>query len=152
MYTKDDITIINWREHVAKNQEMYFGSRGANPESIASGIAEGALILGCKNVTVNNESGWWLISSDKDWLKIPNQLNVNESNAFESIIGFPDAGQNRFRSEALASLFSSVLITFDGLNYNLLNGNDIDLKEFKKLSQVYIKSKRIIGFKFENKA
>ena len=56
-YTADDVQVINAEDHVRKNQEMYFGSRGANPESISSAIAEGALILGARRTMVTESNG-----------------------------------------------------------------------------------------------
>jgi hypothetical protein len=55
---------------------MYFGSRGANPYSITSHIAEAALILGGSNVHIDHIDEWWFVSSKTDWLNVERQGGV----------------------------------------------------------------------------
>jgi len=148
VYSADDLKSPNWRELVIKRQDMYFGTKGANPEFIATGIANGALLLGCMNIEIRNIDGFWLVASDKDWFKAASVVNVNESDVFNRCYTFPEAGQNCFRYESFAEIFSSSLITFDGDKINQLKGDKSDVVVFKGLlKQLKFKS-RVVGFAF----
>jgi hypothetical protein len=148
VYSDRDIKIIKGDDHVFQNQDKYFGTKGANPESICSGIAQGALILGCEHTEISKCGNWWLVSGDIDWLKQPNQLNVYETEVFESLMAFPEAGDNWFRSEYLASVFASALVTFDGNSSKIIKGSESNLIEFNRLASKLKSKQRIVGFVF----
>jgi len=148
MYSKDDIKTLNSEKYVIENQKIFFGSRGANPESICSGIVEGALILGCINTNIVRIGSWWIISSSDDWLSAPNILNIDYNNVFKALNAFPEAGQNSHRNEFLAFVFSSALVTSDEKETIQLKGNKDDFVAFKNAIREYEKSKRILGFRF----
>ncbi len=52
-YRVEDIVPINIKDHLVENQEMYFGSKEANPEEISSSICKGAIILGANKVLID---------------------------------------------------------------------------------------------------
>ena len=109
MYSQDDIKSLSWKELVVQRQESYFGTKGANPQAIASGIANGALVLGCKDVEIRNIDEFWIISSSEDWIKAVSAIEVDEKSVFETHYAIPEAGQNFFRYESLAEVFSTSL-------------------------------------------
>ena len=150
IFTADDIKVVSLDEHVRKNEAMYFGSRGANPEAIATAIAEGALLLGARRVLIEEHDGWWYVCGDVDWLQTPTIDTVNEVTVFKTIWGFPQGGVNWYRSEALARVFSDrAFSASESLIYHVKGTlpNDEQLR-------VQIASlgawKRVIGFQFQN--
>jgi len=47
-YFNENVQVLNVKDVITKRPEMYFGSRGINPEAIATNISSGALVLGAK--------------------------------------------------------------------------------------------------------
>jgi len=150
MYSESDIKIIKGDEHILKHQDKYFGTKRATPEAICSAIAQGAMLLGCKEVIIKKLGNWHVIAAESDWLTHPNLLHIGERDVFDSLNAFPEAGDNWFRSEYMAKLFSSVLITFDGATYEMLKGSNSQLKDFEKVTSKLTSHKRILGFIFRN--
>jgi len=152
-YSADDIKVISGKEIFLKRPEMYFGSRGINPESIVSSVSEGAFLLGAKDVRIKNENDWWSIHSDLDWLKVPTELKeLNETNVFERIWGFPEAGDNFFRWEALTVYFSDITFTIASGNLKMLLGEEKDIPQSIMESSLSQNGKRSIVFKFNKNA
>ena len=151
-HNAEDIKVINAEEHVIQRQEMYFGSRGANPESICSAIAEGALILGAKEINIKEYKGWWLVSSDVDWLNLPSKIKSDEKLLFEKLYGFPEAGVNWHRSEIMAKIFSECCFTVLNNELSLVSGELPESNLLNKLKEFSAKWQRSIVFKFIKKA
>ncbi len=148
MYSDSDIKIIKGDDQILNHQDKYFGTKEANPEAICSGIAQGAMLLGCEDVSIQKFDNWWLVSGEVDWLKRPNQLHINETEVFSSLSAFPEAGDNWFRSEYLAVVFSSALVTFDGNSPQVIKGSSLELAQFNKLTSKLKSKNRIVGFVF----
>lgn len=151
-YKGENIKVIKAEEHVIKNQKMYFGSRGANPEEICSAIAEGALILGATETNIKNHKGWWLVSSEVDWLKLPSIIEIDEKSIFERFYGFPEAGVNWHRSEIMAKIFSECCFTVAYNDISLVSGEMPESNTLKVLKEYSSKWARTIVFKFIKKA
>lgn len=151
IYTHNDIKIIQVEEHLVERQEMYFGSRGANPEAICTSIAEGALILGAKETNIKEKDGWWFISADLDWLKVTSSAQVNETTAFDTTHAFPEGGINWFRSEVMAKVFSDSCFTYAGGEPVLISGDLPDASKIKELHEYSGAWARTIAFKFHKK-
>ena len=151
-YKPEDIKPINVEEHVIKRQEMYFGTRGANPESISCSIAEGALILGAKETHIKEYKGWWLVSADVDWLNLASIIETDEKTIFERFSGFPEAGDNWYRSEIMARVFSECCLTFKAQQLSLIFGQLPEPNVLNELKQLCDKWQRSIVFKFIKKA
>jgi hypothetical protein len=149
MYTTYDIKPIDFKNHLSENEQMYFGSRGANPHSITCHIAETVLVLGGINVTVENIEEWWFISSNTDWLNTPNAINTNGTNVFESLRGFPEGGQNNYRGEILAMYFSSALAITTQSETRLVKGSETEFNTYKKLVERLKITENVLGFKFK---
>jgi len=149
VYSDSDIKIIKGDDQIVQHQDKYFGTKGANPESICAGIAQGAMILGCEHTETSRCDNWWFVTGDIDWLKQSNQLHVYESEVFDSLRAFPEAGDNWFRSEYLAVVFSSAVVTFDGNNSKIIKGCESNLSHFNKLISKFKSNKRIIEFAFK---
>jgi hypothetical protein len=151
-YTIEDIKIIDPEKSILKNQEMYFGSRRANPESICSGVAEGALILGATKVVIEIYSGFWCIAADIDWLNAENKSEVNENSAFSCMHAFQEWGVNSFRSEYLISIFSRCVIIFGkSLETKLIKGNIPTEELLINLKSKYLNFARVVCFEFDSR-
>lgn len=151
MYSKDDIKPIDFKKHLASNEKMYFGSRGENPHSITSHIAEAALILGRSNAHIDHIGEWWFVSSEADWLKAENAIDTNDINVFESLRGFPEGGENNYRGEIMAMYFSSALVTSCNSEIRQLKGSDSDLMNYSEIVDKLQNTHRVLGFKFSAK-
>lgn len=116
-YTADDIQLLDVDDHLHKHQEMYFGSRGANPESIASSVAEGALTLGARRTMVAESDGWWFVCADIDWLPAARIKGDNNESVFGCLYAFPEAGVNWYRSEAMTRVFSDQAFRLSGSRF-----------------------------------
>ena len=151
-YKGEDIKVIKAEEHVIKRQEMYFGSRDANPESICSAIAEGALILGAKEINIKEYSGWWLVCANVDWLNLPSKIKTDKKTIFERFYGFPEAGVNWHRSEIMAKIFSECCFTILNDELSLVSGELPETKILNNLKEFSAKWQRSIIFKFIKRA
>jgi len=152
IYTKEDISIVSVDSHLKRNQEMYFGSRGANPEAIATAITEGALVLGARRTLVAHEKGWWYACADIDWLKVPTHKKVDESSVFETIWAFPEAGVNFFRSEVFARVFSDRTFAADQDAIVRIKGELPTNEELRKQISILGSWHRVIAFEFNKDA
>ncbi|WP_045856796.1 hypothetical protein [Teredinibacter purpureus] len=148
MYSKDDIKPIDFKKHLADNEHMYFGSRGANPHSITCHIAEATLILGGTNAYVEKFEEWWFVSSGNDWLNAANAIDTNDVNVFESLRGFPEGGQNNYRGEIMAMYYSSALAISTNSIAKLIKGSQEDFRVYSKLTEQLKCNHNVLGFKF----
>ncbi len=148
-YRVEDIVPINIKDHLVENQEMYFGSKEANPEEISSSICKGAIILGANKVLIDSYKGWHYICGNIDWFKVKTIDKVNENNIFKTVWDFPEAGLNFFRWEVMSRIFSEATFSCSDNRITHTFGNIP--KDFDLLKHIEFlgKWKRIIGFKFK---
>lgn len=151
IYSRKDIEVIDVGKHLVEKQEMYFGSRGANPESICTSIAEGALILGANETNIKEKDGWWFVSADLDWLNVSSEVQVNETTAFDTIHAFPEGGVNWFRSEVMAKVFSDCCFTNSSGEPVLITGKLPNANKVAELCSYTGGWARTIAFKFKKK-
>ncbi len=130
---------------------MYFGPEGASPEWICTAIEEGAMILGANNTEFDEVGEWWYISADIDWLAVPSKVKTDENSIFKTIWGFPESGQNNYRSEAMARIFSSSCVTLLKQNLKIVSGESPDRESTDLLKSINKKWVRTIAFKFQKK-
>ena len=149
MPSEQKLDKAHWEKLIPARQEMFFGSRSANPEDICSSISHGALVLGAKSCSVQRFDDWWFVSSEDDWINATNKLGINESNIFNGLHAFPEAGQNWHRSEVMSFLFSSALATHSKSTSNLIKGTGHDFNEFNAHLKKVRHFCRVIGFKFK---
>ncbi|WP_092020361.1 hypothetical protein [Marinobacter zhejiangensis] len=153
MYKEEDIKVLKGKDVIKKRPEMYFGSRGINPDTICSAIIETALIFGAKKTQVNVINGWQFICSDLDWMVAKNVVaEVNEDSLFENIFGFPEMGVNCLRWEAFTTYFSDATLTTNQFGTKVISGSNTDKNEYESLVKDFIQWGRIIGFKFNAEA
>jgi hypothetical protein len=149
-YTEDDIKLTKLEDLLSRKPEMFFGSRGPNPEHITTAIAQGALILGANKIQIENKEGWYLICADVDWLKTPSIKEVNEISVFENIWAFPEAGQNWHRSEVMTRVYSEGAFSISGEEVYEIKPTIPPINTIKEMVSSFKEWSRIIGFKFKN--
>ena len=151
-YTAEDIPKVDIEKHLLRNQEMYFGSRGASAEHIATSIAEGALILGARRTQVTEHDGWWFVCADLDWLGISTVDGVDEESVFRTTWGFPEAGANWHRSEVFARVFADQAFSVSEKNVYRVKGDRPDHQTIVQKVEALGDWKRVIGFHFDSRS
>ena len=147
-FTVDDLPTRNLDDYLRKRQDMYFGSRGANPESIASSVAEGALTLGARRTMAMENDGWWFVCADTDWLQVATVTGADEESVFARLFAFPEAGVNWHRSEVMTRVFSDQAFSVsDGRIFHVKDGPLTDAEIHSKVAALGSWA-RVIGFHF----
>ncbi|MEZ5427382.1 MAG: hypothetical protein R2747_14015 [Pyrinomonadaceae bacterium] len=150
-YSQDDINIIKPEEHIIKRQDMYFGPEGASPLAICCDIEQGAITLGATDTEFKEEDGWWYVSANIDWLSVPSKVKTDEISIFNTIHGFPEAGVNWYRSEAMARIFSISCFTIASSGPVLISGTLPTGEEMENILAKRGNWARSIIFKFQKK-
>ena len=135
-------------DYLRKRQEMFFGSRGANPESIASAVAEGALTLGARRTMVAESGGWWFVCADIDWLQVPTIKGVDEESVFRCLSAFPEAGVNWHRSEVMTRVFSDQAFSASGDRVFRVKEGALSDDEVLRMVAELGSWSRVVGFHF----
>lgn len=146
----EKIKPISVERHLQEYQAMYFGSRGANPQAIASSIAEGALILGADRILIEEKGGWWYVCANLDWLEVPTVSEVSPETVFESVWAFPQEGRNWHRSEVMARVFSEATFTLKGSQISRVVGELPSDAEILAQASFLGQWERIVAFKFKS--
>ena len=149
MYKKEDIKPIDVDKHLQKNPKMYFGPKGASEEGIFKILKETAKILGANDIHKSNVGDLCCIGADLDWLSVDNEYGLNETNVFDRIWPFPEAGVNSARIEAIARVYSSVLVSAREDRITIHKGV-INKNQEAEINKLLKKHERIICFKYEN--
>jgi len=153
MYSENDIKVTNVKDNIKKRPEMFFGSRGINPEAICTVVAEGALILGAAKTEIQHFGEWWFICADVDWMIVDTKIEeANEINLFERTFGFPEMGVNNCRWEAFTNFFSDATLTTTTSGTRQVSGDDADKEEYISVLNQLGEYRRVIGFKFNRDA
>jgi hypothetical protein len=149
-YKADDLKKITLEDFLSRRSELVFGSRGPNAESISCSIAEGALILGARKILVTEQRGWWYVCADQDWLQVPTINGIDEETVFKTICGFPQAGVNWHRSEALCRVYSDAAFSVSGTRIYRVKGEEpSDDEILASIERLGIWA-RVIGFMFRD--
>jgi hypothetical protein len=124
-YSVNDLQILE--DHVSlvrKRPEMYLRSDRFSPEVAVGQMVEAALFSGATEASVARlPTGWWVISSARDWLPRGDSLAV-----FRRIVRFQEAGPNGFRPEILLSAYAADVVTASGSEVvNVKGAADHDL-------------------------
>ena len=99
MTTTDPIQFVRRRA-----SEIFPGGR-ASGNVIASNIAFGVAVLGAGHVELNDDTDWWFIASDFDWLQ-PHPPIGNTETLFTQVIPFPEQGPTSHRPEIYVAAFA----------------------------------------------
>ena len=119
MFHPDDLQPIDVREHIRRNQQLYFRGGVYHPIEAATLIAEEALLSGASDVRIVTSAGWVTIIANSDWLERADNV------AFEQLLPFEPGGPNGFMSEILPAVFSRSLATSTSLGSRIVKGNSL---------------------------
>jgi hypothetical protein len=61
---------------IRKNPSMYLGAEKATGEHLAARMMSTLIWLSALPATVTRLPPWWVVSSEKDWLAVAGQANV----------------------------------------------------------------------------
>ena len=140
MRSSDDI--------LRERPELFFGPNGPTARKIASDISSDALMMGCTSVHCWTVKDWWFVAGDVDWFNVPNMGGVSPDNAFDSIWGMPEAGQNFFWHTVFAKIYGAETATSAGGTALLVKGEPSSLSTFESLIVEAPHQERIVGFRF----
>ncbi len=130
---------------------MYFGAKGASPQSIQDAFKDVAETLGAKQTCTNQIDNWWYFCSDIDWV-FKSSLSIEKiEDVFLNFRAFPEEGSpTAFRYEILCAPFSSDLYTWSSNAIVALKGTPPDEETINiHLDKLGVWG-RIVGFKFDD--
>ncbi len=149
---KDKVVAHNVEDMLLQQHEMYFGSIGPHPALIAERVAQGALVLGCTDVSVHCIGDWWLIAGSSDWLEAPNHAGATSTNIFDGLWGLPELGANCPRGEIFAKIYASTTITSNAEVIRVVKGKNALANDYASVISTLPYSARVIGFIFSHEA
>lgn len=119
MFHPDDLQPIDVREHIRRNQRLYFRGGAYHPVEAATLIAGEALLSGASDVRVVMSAGWVTVFANSDW------LDRVDGAVFEQLLPFEPGGPNGFMSEILPVVFSRSLATSTSLGARIVKGDSL---------------------------
>ena len=145
----ENIKIITTEDFLKKHPEMFFGSEGASEQGVANILSLTAKHLGASDVKSIKRNDFMCVCSDKDWLILENKDGLTEINVFYRLWPFPEGGVNAARIEAIAKVYSSILVSARKSNIFVVKGS-LDAEEEKIINKLCETWERVICFKYEN--
>ena len=91
-------------EVIRQRPDMYF-PHGVTPDAICLCLADDALAMGAAHVRVDNVDQWRIVSSDVDWLRLPERRVVALDRLFVGMHVHPSR-VNGVRSEIFVGAFA----------------------------------------------
>ena len=89
-----------------RSPELFAG--GSSPgRVIASNVAFAAAVLGAEHVDCNEDTDWWIVASECDWMCPRPPLFNNCMELFDRIVPFPEQGPTSHRPEIYVSAYSN---------------------------------------------
>ena len=89
-----------------RSPELFAG--GSSPgRVIASNVAFAAAVLGAEHVDINEDTDWWIVASECDWMCPRPPLLYNCMELFDRIVPFPAQGPTSHRPEIYVSAYSN---------------------------------------------
>jgi hypothetical protein len=111
-FTVDDLNPVEpATERIRRSPSRYLGSRLPTSPFMASALVQDALLCGITEIRVAQHDNWTSVSANEDWI-IPHikwERPLNYDHVFRTLIPFPQAGPNSFRSEVVVAAFSTDL-------------------------------------------
>ena len=89
-----------------RSPELFAG--GISPgRVIASNVAFAAAVLGAEHVDINEDTDWWIVASECDWMCPRPPLFNDCMELFDRIVPFPEQGPTSHRPEIYVSAYSN---------------------------------------------
>lgn len=150
-YTLQDLHIISDAVSlIRKNPSMYLRAEKATGEHLAASMMSTLIWLGALPATVIRLPPWWVISSEKDWLAVAGQANVEA--AFSKIVPLPVAGPNSHRDEILLSAFADAVVTLGAGAVRWVKGDSSRLALPSGIDLARANGGRIVAFRCDDSA
>lgn len=119
MFHPDDLRPVDVREHIRRNQRLYFRGGVYHPIEAATLVAGEALLAGVSDVRVVASDGWIAVCANLDW------LDGRDEAAFERMLPFEPGGPNGFMSEIFLAVFARSLATATPLDARIVKGESL---------------------------
>jgi hypothetical protein len=151
-YTRQDLNIVSDAVSlIQKDPSRYLGRAEKAPgEDLAARMMSSLIWLGALPATVTRLPPWWVVSSEKDWLAVAGQANVEA--AFSTIVPLPAAGPNSHRAEVLLSAFADVVVTLGADGVRWVKGDSSRLTLPQGVDLAHANGGRIVAFSCEDSA
>jgi len=104
-YTAEDLQHIDSGELIRRRPEMFLGPSKVCGVSLAERMIGDLLLIQNSRVFAANQGSWWIVLSSIDWWQ---HFNIHcHDRLFDSLVRFPEAGQNCFHFETVILAFST---------------------------------------------
>jgi hypothetical protein len=110
-YTADDLEILDDAVAIIRRNPFFYGGHPPRGPFLARAMSEDLIIFADLPMTVDAVAGWWLIASQKDWLR---KDGADRSDYWRRIVPTPEAGRETMRTEVLLTAFANGLFTVAG--------------------------------------
>ena len=91
---------------VRRRSRELFAGNASKGRVIASNIAFAAAVLGAEHVDINEDTDWWIVASETDWM-YPRPPSFNDClELFDRIVPFPEQGPTSHRPEIYAAAYA----------------------------------------------
>jgi hypothetical protein len=125
-FAADDLSLSEPAiDRIRRDPPRYLGARLPTPPFMAGALVQDALLCGIKDVRVQRyDDNWISVCASEDWI-VPNikwEKPPTYAHVFRTLIPFPQAGPNSFRSEVLVAAFSSDLSVVQGASVSVCVG------------------------------
>ena len=91
---------------VRRRSRELFAGNASKGRGIASNIAFAAAVLGAEHVDINEDTDWWIVASETDWM-YPRPPSFNDClELFDRIVPFPEQGPTSHRPEIYVAAYA----------------------------------------------
>jgi hypothetical protein len=102
---------INALAWIRGNEARFFSAGRAEAIPLLAYAMNDVLELGRGECRISHHDDWWVIASDRDWLRHP-EFSVRQ--LFENVIPAPEHGEHSLRAEVLLNAFAVDVFTIAG--------------------------------------
>ncbi|HEA28426.1 MAG TPA: hypothetical protein ENH91_00265 [Leeuwenhoekiella sp.] len=114
--------ILSSIEIIKSNPERYYLTAKPTGPELVSLLVKDALFAGEIDISIKNYEGWFVISSQSDWL-IRNHKGLSDwKGIFNSLIPFPEKGELQHRSEIFLMAFAESIFVFSLCKEEVIKG------------------------------
>jgi hypothetical protein len=113
--------VFSGLEQIRRRPEMYFPG-GVTPSSICSCLLDDCLSLGATRLRLDCIDGWYVVSADVDWLRLPENRAIPLERLFGGMYPHPTR-INGVRAEAFVGAFAEAAYAATPEETRLVVGN-----------------------------
>jgi hypothetical protein len=120
VYKEEDLEGIDALTHIRMRPQMYVWGGHPDGEVIAARLVVDVLVDTNRLAFAARIADWWIVASDKDWIDARRYSSITEY--FKNVAPFPEAGDNAFHGEVLATAFAKDVVTYDRSSQVIVQG------------------------------